>query len=469
MYNILQLFAIFIVLNEKKCDISLKKIKQSLKFVFYYLGGYILMKATFISREKNDVKFTMEFTAEEFENAQIKAYQKAKDQFQIDGFRKGKAPRSIIEKHYGEGVFFEDAIDELFREHYGKTLSELNLEVIDSPAAEFSKIAKGEGFTITITVPCFPIVEVKDYKGVEIEKVEQEVKDEDVDNEIKALQKRNARMILVERPAKEGDTVLFDYSGFVGEEQFEGGTAERQELRLGSGMFIPGFEEQLVGTTPGEKKDVVVTFPEEYHAENLAGKEAVFHCLIHEIKEEQLPELDDEFAKDVSEYDTLEELKQANRERLESYAKAGSANQMKDAALAKVVEANEVEVPRQMVEDEMDRMASELDQQLRYQGMSLSQYLEFTGKEMAAFRDELRPDAERQVKTRILLTGIADAEKLQVSEEELEEELKVMAVQYQMTSEKVRELIGEENMNFLKKDLQVRKAIDFIFDNAVVK
>lgn len=427
------------------------------------------MKATFISREKNDVKFTMEFTAEEFENAQIKAYQKAKDQFQIDGFRKGKAPRSIIEKHYGEGVFFEDAIDELFKEHYGKALGELELEVIDSPAAEFSKIAKGEGFTVTVTVPCFPVVEVKDYKGVEIDKIEQEVKDEDVENEIKALQKRNARMILVERPAKEGDTVLLDYSGFVGDEQFEGGTAERQELKLGSGMFIPGFEEQLIGATPGEKKDVVVTFPEEYHAESLAGKEAVFHCLVHEIKEEQLPELDDEFAKDVSEYDTLEELKKANRERLEAYAKAGSESQMKDAALGKVVAANEVEVPRAMVEDEMDRMCQELDQQLRYQGMGLQQYLQFTGKDMAAFRDELRPDAERQVKTRIILMGIVEAEKIQVSQEEIEEELKVMAAQYQMTADKLKEMIGVENLTFLMKDLQVKKAIEFIFDNAVIK
>ena len=427
------------------------------------------MKATFISREKNDVKFTMEFTAEEFENAQIKVYQKAKDQFQIDGFRKGKAPRSIIEKHYGEGVFFEDAIDDLFREHYGKALGELELEVIDSPAAEFSKIAKGEGFTVTITVPCFPIVEVKDYKGVEIDKIEQEVKDEDVENEIKALQKRNGRMILVERPAKEGDTVLLDYSGFVGDEQFEGGTAERQELKLGSGMFIPGFEEQLVGATPGEKKDVVVTFPEEYHAEDLAGKEAVFYCLVHEIKEEQIPEFDDEFAKDVSEYDTLEELKKANRERLEAYAKAGSESQMKDAALGKVVEANEVDVPGTMVEDEMDRMCQELDQQLRYQGMSLEQYLQFTGKDMAAFRNELRPDAERQVKTRIILMGIVEAEGIKVSQEEMEEELKVMAAQYQTTADKLKEMIGVENLTFLMKDLQVKKAIELIFENAVIK
>ena len=427
------------------------------------------MKATLVSKENNTAKLTMEFTAEEFDNAQIKAYQANKDSFQIDGFRKGKAPRSIIEKHYGEGVFFEEAIDELFRENYGAALAELDLEVIDSPAAEFSKIAKGEGFTITITVPCFPIIEVKDYKGVEIEKVEQEVKDEDVDNEIKALQKRNARVVMVERPAKEGDTVLLDYSGFVGDEQFEGGTAERQKLTLGSGMFIPGFEEQLVGATPGEKRDVKVTFPEEYHAEDLAGKEAVFHCLVHEISEEQLPELDDEFAKDVSEYDTLEELKKANRERLEAYAKAGSESQMKDAAIGKVVEANEVEVPQAMVEDEIDRMANELNQQLAYQGLNLNQYLQYTGKDVAAFRDEIRPEAEKAVKTRIILTGIAEAEKLEATAEEIEEEIKVMAAQYDMTADKVKELIGEDNMKFLGKDLKVKKAIEFIYDNAVIK
>ncbi len=427
------------------------------------------MKATFISRDKNAVKFTMEFTAEEFEQAQIQVYQQAKNQFEIPGFRKGKAPRSIIEKHYGEGVFFEDAIDALFRQSYGNALADLDLEVIDSPAAEFSKIAKGEGFTVTITVECFPIVEVKDYKGVEVEKVEQEVKEEDVENELKAVQKRNARMILVERPAQEGDTVLFDYAGFVGDEQFEGGTAERQELVLGSGMFIPGFEEQLVGATPGEKRDVKVTFPEEYHAENLAGKEAVFHCLVHEIKEEQLPELDDEFAKDVSEYDTLEELKQANRERLESYAKMSAENQMKDAAIAKVVDANEVDVPAAMVEDEINRMIGELNQQLRYQGLTIDQYIQFTGKSMAEFREEIRPEAEKAVKTRIILMGIVDAEKIEVSAEELEDEINKMAAQYQMTAEQIKEMIGVENLTFLQKDLQVRKAIDFIYDNAKIK
>ena len=427
------------------------------------------MKATFISRDKNAVKFTMEFTPEEFEQAQIQVYQQAKDQFEIPGFRKGKAPRSIIEKHYGEGVFFEDAIDALFRQSYGNALADLDLEVIDSPALEFSKISKGNGFTITVTVECFPSIEGKNYKGVEIDKGEQEVKDEDVENELKAVQKRNARMVVVERPAQEGDTVLFDYAGFVGDKQFEGGTAERQELVLGSGMFIPGFEEQLIGVTPGEKRDVKVTFPEDYHAEELAGKEAVFHCLVHEIKEEQLPELDDEFAKDVSEYDTLEELKQANRERLESYAKMSAENQMKDAAIEKVVEANEVEVPASMVEDELDRMIGELNQQLRYQGLTIEQYIQFTGKSMAEFREEIRPEAEKAVKTRIVLMGIVEAEKLEVSAEEIEDELNKMAAQYQMTADKIKEMIGVENLTFLQKDLQVRKAIDLIYDNAKIK
>ena len=427
------------------------------------------MKATFISREKNDVKFTMEFTAEEFEAAQVKAYQANKGKFVVDGFRKGKAPRSIIEKRFGEGIFFEDAIDELFRENYAKALLELELEVIDSPAAEFSEIKKGEGFTATITVACYPVVEIKDYKGVEIEKIVNEVADEDVERDIEQLQKRNARVVLVEREAKEGDTVLFDYAGFVGEEQFEGGTAERQELRLGSGMFIPGFEEQLVGATPGEKRDVVVTFPEEYHAPDLAGKEAVFHCLVHEIKEEQLPELDDEFAKDVSEFDTLDELKAATREKLEKYAEAGAVTQMQDKALEIVVEGNDVDVPAVMVEDEMDRMVHELNNQLRYQGMSVAQYLEFIGKDMAAFKEELRPDAERQVKTRLVLMGIVEAEKIEVSEEELEEELNMMAMQYNMSVEEVKNALGAENLGFFKKDIQVKKAIQFIYDNAVIK
>lgn len=424
------------------------------------------MKTTLVSREKNDVKFTMEFTAEEFEQAQIKAYQKTKNQFAVDGFRKGKAPRSIIEKKYGEGIFFEDALDELFREEYPKALAELNLEVIDSPAAEFTQLKKGEGFTATITVPCFPVVEVKDYKGVKIDKIVQEVKDEDIDKDLESLQKRNARMVSVERKAETGDTVYFDYAGFVGDNQFEGGTAEKQTLKLGSGMFIPGFEEQLVGCTAEEDRDVKVTFPDEYHAPDLAGKEAVFHCHIHEVREEQLPELNDDFAQDVSEFDTLEELKAKTRERLEETARESAVAQMKDAAMAKVMEANEVEAPAVMVNDEIDRMMGEFQQQLAYSGMSIDDYYKYTGTSAPELREQIRPDAEKSVKTRIVLMGIVNQENFEVTDEEMEDELKRMAEMYGVDTAQIKGMIGEGNLDYFKKDMQVKKAIDFVYDNA---
>ncbi len=426
------------------------------------------MKTTFVSKENNIAKFTMEFTAEEFEAAVVKAYQAAKDQFVIDGFRKGKAPRSIIEKHYGEGIFFEDAINTLFSEGYPAALKELELEVIDSPTADFSEIGKGKPLTITISVPVYPVVEVKDYFGVEIEQVEEKVSEEDVNREIEALQKRNSRMVVAERAVEEGDTVVLDYAGFVGEEQFEGGTAERQELKIGSGMFIPGFEEQLVGVNAGEEKDVVVTFPEEYHAPELAGKEAVFKCRVHEVKFEELPELDDEFAKDVSEYDTLEELKAASAERLQKYIDAQSISRAKDAIIAKVCEANTVEAPKAMVEDEIDNMIQELDQQLRYQGLSIDQYMEFMKKEAKEFRDELRADAEKKVATRVILMSIAEAEAIEVTEEDLEAELKNMAITYNMETEEVKNAIGAEGLKFFKKDIQLKKVIDLMYDKAVV-
>lgn len=426
------------------------------------------MKTTLLSKENNVVKFTMEFTAEEFDAAVVKAYQASKDQFIIDGFRKGKAPRSIIEKHYGEGIFFEDAINNMFQEVYPAAIKELDLEVIESPAADFSEIGHGKPLTVTITVGVFPIVEIKDYKGVEVEQVEAAVKAEDVDNEVKAMQRRNARVVTVEREVKDGDTVILDYAGFVGDDQFEGGTAENQELKIGSGMFIPGFEEQLVGAKAGEAVDVKVTFPEEYHAEDLAGKEAVFHCTVHEVKEEQLPELDDEFAKDVSEFDTLDELKKSIEEKLEKYAKDQTLNEAKNDAIEKVYQANEIDAPKNLVEDEIDSMAQELNRQLSYQGLGLQQYLQFMQKDMAEFRDELRADATKRVATRIILLSIADAENIEVTTEEMDAEIKEMASLYNVPEEQVRSMIGEDNMSFFGKDLMVKKAIDLIYDNANV-
>jgi len=427
------------------------------------------MKTVFVKREKNDVMFNMEFSAEEFENAQVKAYQANKGQFVIDGFRKGKAPRRIIEKKYGEGVFFEDALDELFRENYPKALNELNLEVIDSPRAEFTQLKKGEGFTVTIEVECLPEFEVKDYKGVEIEAVSADVTDEDVDNEIQNLAKRNSRMVEVDRAAQDGDTVVLDYAGFVGDEQFEGGTAERQSLKLGSGTFIPGFEEQLVGANKGEETEVKVTFPEEYHAEELAGKEAVFKCTVHEIKEEEIPAIDDEFVKDVSEFDTLDEMKADTREKLEKAAAARAENEMKSNVLEKVFEANDIDVPNVMIENEQDNMMAEFDQQLKQQGLDMNTYFQYIGKDAKEFRDEIKEDALKRVKTRLIVNKIAEQEGFEVTDEDMNEELEKMAQQYGLESDKLREMLGVEGAGMMAGDIKVRKALDFIYENAVKK
>lgn len=427
------------------------------------------MKATFISKENNEAKFTMDFTAEEFENAIINVYKAQKDQFNIDGFRKGKAPRSIIEKKYGEGIFFEDAINNLFSLHYPLALDELDLDVIDHPRSEFSQIKKGEGFTVTITVAVYPEIEVKDYKGVEIETITNEVTDEDVENELKSRARRNSRMVTVDRPAKDGDTVLIDYEGWSEGVQFPGGTAERQPLKLGSGTFIPGFEEQLVGVSTGESKDVKVTFPEQYHSEDLAGKEAVFKCTVHEIKEEEIPEINDDFVKDISEFDTLDELKADIKESLEKAAADRAETQMKNSVLEKVYEANDIDIPDVMVESEIDNMMAEFDQQMRAQGMDLQSYFQYLGKEPADFRGELKEDAYKRTKTRMIVAAIAEQEAFEASDEDVDAEIENMAKAYGLEADKIKEMLGAENIQMIKGDIKNRKAVEFMYDNAVKK
>ena len=427
------------------------------------------MKNTFIGKEGNDAKFTMEFTAEEFESAKVKVYQANKGKFQIDGFRKGKAPRSIIEKRYGDGVFAEDAINDLLSANYGAAVDELELEVVDSPRVEFSPIEKGKGFTATITVQVYPEVEVKDYMGVEIEDRKQAITDADVDAELENLRHRNSRMISVEdRPVKDGDSIILDYKGFVGDEQFEGGTADGFNLVIGSGTFIPGFEEQLIGAEKEKEVDVKVTFPEEYHADNLAGKEAIFKCVVHDIKEEELPDLDDEFVKDISELDTLDEFREFTAGRLQSERDTMTESIMKDDILDKINEANDFDVPDAMVETEVDNMLQEYDYQLRAQGMDIATYIQYMGRTVDEFRDDMKISAFRRVKNRMMIRAIANQENITASDEEVEKQLNDMAEQNHIDLDKLKEYLGEDNLKAVREDVRIQKAIDLLYENAKI-
>ena len=427
------------------------------------------MKTTLISKENGIAKFTMEFTAEEFEAAIVKAYQNTKDQYTIDGFRKGKAPRKLIEKHYGEGIFFEDAVNDMFSNGYPQALDELAVDVIDRPKADFTELAAGNGFTVTVEVAVYPEIDVKDYKGVEIEKINYEVNEEAIQNELEAIRRRNARMVVADRPAQEGDTVLLDYAGFLGEEQFEGGTAERFPLKLGSGTFIPGFEEQLIGVKTDEERDVNLSFPEDYPAENLKGQAVTFKCKVHEVKTEELPELNDEFVKDISEFDTLDEYKADVKANLEKAYAARAENEMKDKVVKKVYEANEFDIPEVMIRDEIGARLRELDQQLQYQGLSLEKYMDAMQKKLEEIQDEIREDCYKAVKTKMILAAVAEKEQLPVSDEDITKELDLVAAQYGMTTDQVREALGTQNIAMVAKDLGLRKAIDFMYDNAVIQ
>jgi trigger factor len=427
------------------------------------------MKSSFIERIDNDVKFSIEFTADEFENAQIEVYKNNKAGFAVAGFRKGKVPRRLIETHYGEDIFFEDAINELVSDAYPEALSELGIEPVDRPVMDFSEIGKGKGFTLTTTVTVPPVITPKDYKGVAIEAAEHPVSEEDIDREIEVLRNRNARLVIADRPAENGDTVIIDYAGFMDDLQFEGGTAERRLLKLGSGSFVPGFEEQLVGLRSGDEKDVRVRFPEDYRAENLAGKEAVFHCKLHEVKTEEKPEPDDAFAQDASEFDSIEELRADIRAKLEAAALSGGELEMKNAILEKIYLANEVDLPEVMVETQMDELLDEFAQQLRYQGISPEQYYAYANKDEKALREGMRADAVKKVKTRLLVRAVAEAEGIEASEEEIEKELAAMAGVYRTEPEKLRVSLGETGLKMIRDDVRNRKAVDFLFANAVIE
>ncbi len=427
------------------------------------------MKATQISKENGIVKFNIEFSADEWKDAVNKAYLDNRSKFSVDGFRKGKAPRKIIENYYGHDIFWDEALNKLLENGYYDAVKEMDIEVIAQPSLESPEIKNGEPVVISGSVQVFPELEVKNYKGLEVEKFETVIGDKEVQEELERVQKSQARMEAVEdRKSENGDTVIIDFEGSVDGEAFSGGTAENFELKLGSGQFIPGFEEQLEGKDAGEDVDVTVTFPEDYHAEELAGKEALFKCKIHEIKKEILPEIDDELASDVSEFETLDEYKADLQKKLQENADARDESLMKDRALEKLYEANEIEVPEVMIRNEIDNIIYDMNQNLATQGLGLQQYMEWTGKTIDDVRDEAKPEAEKRVRTRILLKNLIRQENLEADAAEVEKLMTEFGEQYGMTVDQVKEMAGAETENYFKEDAQTKKAIDFLFENAVL-
>jgi trigger factor len=426
------------------------------------------MKATQISKENGVVKFSIEFSADEWKDAINKAYLANRGKFTIDGFRKGKAPRKIIENYYGHDIFWDEALNSLLENGYYDAVKEMDIEVIAQPSLDSPEIKKDEPVVITGTVQVFPELEVKDYKGLEIEKFATVIGDKEVQDELERVQKSQARMEAVEgRKTEKGDTVIIDFEGSVDGENFAGGTAENYELKLGSGQFIPGFEEQLEGKDAGDEVEVEVVFPEDYHAEELAGKQAIFKCKIHEIKKEVLPEIDDELASDVSEFETLEEYKADLKEKLQKNADDRDESMMKDRVLEALYNANEIEVPEVMIKNEIDNMIYDMNQSLASQGLGLQQYMEWTGATIDQIREDAKAEAEKRVKTRVLLKNLIRQEKLEAAAEEIEALMKEFGEQYGMTADQVRTMAGDNTESYFKDDAQTKKAIDFLFGHAV--
>ncbi|MBD8068876.1 trigger factor [Bacillus sp. PS06] len=424
------------------------------------------MSAKWEKLEGNQGILTIEVDAEKVNEGLDAAFKKVVTKVNIPGFRKGKVPRGMFEKRFGVESLYQDALDILLPEAYSQAIEETGIEPVDRPEVDVEQIEKGKSLIFTAKVTVKPEVKLGDYKGLEVETLDATVTDEDVDAELKQLQERNAELVVKEEGTVEnGDTVVLDFEGFVDGEAFEGGQADNYSLEIGSGSFIPGFEEQLVGLSNGEEKDVEVTFPEEYHAENLAGKPATFKVKIHEIKSKELPQLDDEFAKDVDdEVETLAELKAKTKTRLEETKKTESENQLKDTLIEKAAENAEIDVPQAMVDTELDRMLKEFEQRLQMQGMNLELYFQFSGQDEAALRSQMAEDAAKRVRINLTLEAIAIAEKLEASDDEVNAELEKMAEMYQTPVDQLKVMLG--GVDALKEDLKIRKAIDFLVENS---
>lgn len=429
------------------------------------------MSSKVLKKEKNVVSIEFTVTPEQFEDAVNKAYLKVKNNINVQGFRKGKAPRHIIEKKYGKSIFYDDAFDIAVQEEYPKAIQELNLDVIDSPKIDVSKFEEGEELVFTADVEVMPEVELSEYKGIEVEKTEMIISDEDVERELKSIQEKNSRLVEVtDRAVENGDFLTIDYAGFVGEEQFEGGTAENQSLEIGSNTFIPGFEEQLVGKNKGEEVSVNVTFPEEYHAEDLKGKDAVFNVTIHEIKTKELPEIDDEFAKDVSEFDTLEELKADTKSNLEKRAADQTKVSNDNNVVTKVVNEATVEIPEILIKREIDYLARNYEQQFRQQGFSGKEYDDIINNFVNQYKESARPQAEFNVKAELVLEAIMKKENIIVSEDEINNEALEVAKQYKVEEERLeafKESLLSSSKSYIEETLKKRKAMELLVENAV--
>lgn len=418
-------------------------------------------------QEHSVVALTIEITKAEFEAAKDKAFKKTGKNIIVPGFRKGKAPRKMIEKLYGEGVFFEEAFNIIYPDAMEMAVEKSGIKPVGRADVDLGDPAEEGGLTIIAKVPVEPEVELAEYKGIEVEKETVKVLQADVKAELNRMAQRNARTETVERKAKKNDTVDIDFEGFVDGVPFEGGKAEHHELTLGSGAFIPGFEDQLIGCKAGDEKDVVVTFPEEYHAKELAGKEATFKCKVHKVEETILPEIDDEFAKDVSDTcETLDDLKKEITERLKAERQEAADNAFEEKVLDAVIDGMKADIPAAMIDAQVDTIVQDFGYRLQMQGMGLEQYLKMTGTEMGAFRAMFKDQAERQVKTRLALQKVVELEGITVSDKELEEEYAKMAEQYKMEVEKVKAIVSKEA---LEGDLKISNALEFIKKNAKVK
>lgn len=418
--------------------------------------------------EKNMAKLTIEVSAEEFEKAMETAYHKQKGKINVQGFRKGKAPRSVIEKMYGAGIFYEDAANAIIPEAYEKAVEESGLEIVSQPEIDVTQIEKGKSFIFTAEVAVRPEVTLGEYKGIQVEKKTAEVTEEEVNAEIDRVREQNSRTITIEdRPAKDGDMTVIDFEGFVDGEAFEGGKGTDYPLTLGSHSFIDTFEDQLAGKNIGEEVEVNVTFPEDYHAKELAGKPAMFKVTIKEIKEKELPELDDDFAQDVSEFETVAEYKEDVKKNLLERKEADVKREKEEAVIEKIVENATMDVPEPMTMSEVRRMADEFTQRIQAQGLSLQQYFRFTGLDANKFMEDLKPQALKRIQSRLVLEAIVKAENIQASEEDIEKEIADMAAMYQMEVDKLKEIIGEDEREQIALDMAVQKAVDFVVEAAV--